>query len=266
MRSHRGENLLPAIRREATVRGLNLLGLVDAAAFDAAQPCGRRAADLGTDACGSILVLGSGGRACWDVLVAARDGAAPTARRSEHPIDRHGAEVAELVLAMLEAEDLCGRVVLPSSRRSLNFIQLGEMGGLGSISPVIHQLIHPVYGPWVSLRAAILLEGRPFGLPVPEVSAATFQPCDGCDRPCVEACPVGAYAADGRSDPHRCMSHRVDAGGCGEGCDVRRHCRIGQEHRYGPAEEAFRQRHGLYMLQAARGGLSGWLGRLRRRR
>ena len=37
---------------------------------------------------------------------------------------------------------LTGVIVLPNARRALNFVQLGEMAGLGTVSPVLHQLLH----------------------------------------------------------------------------------------------------------------------------
>ena len=52
--------------------GMNLVGVVDAAAFDASQPCGRRAAERLQD-CDTIVLLGAGGRAAWEP-VKAREG------------------------------------------------------------------------------------------------------------------------------------------------------------------------------------------------
>ena len=55
----------------------------------------------------------------------------------------------------------------------------------------------------VAVRAALLVDGMPFG-PVPD-SALTrkFQPCCGCAKPCVTACTPGAVDGIGGRDPTR---------------------------------------------------------------
>jgi len=70
-------------------------------------------------------------------------------------------------------------------------------------------------------------------------------PCDSCaSRPCLSACPVGAFGADGY-DVGACAAHlRRPAGlACMDGgCLARRACPVGGEHAHGPAQAAFHMR------------------------
>lgn len=262
-------NLLQKVRAWCAERGLNLLGVADAERFDRAQCAGRRARDL-APTCGSILLLGSGGRSHWDWLQRVVPDQLLRPVPGVDPIDGQSRAVADDLLGWLAEFGIAGRVVGPNDPDTLNFVQLGEAAGLGTISPVIHQLLHPEYGPWVSLRAALLLDGRPLGSPDPEVSTA-FQPCECCPRPCVAACPVSAYGEPPGLTPtctpcgpqlQRCADNRL-AGDCADGCDVRRSCPVGGEHRYSPAEEAYRHGHGLLMIRAASQS-HGWWSRFSR--
>ena len=96
-------------------------------------------------------------------------------------------------------------------------------------------------------RAALLFAER-IDIPPPGVRA---RPCDTCtDRPCLSACPVGAFTELAyRVD--LCISHISSPAGVmciGEGCRARDACPVGRAFRY-PAEqmrfhmEAFRRAH-----------------------
>lgn len=253
--------LLSQIARAAHTLGLNLVGVVDAEEFDRSQPNGRRAREL-EPRCGSVLLLGSGGRACWERLRSELGPELEVPRPGHHPIDGWSAAVAADIVAKLRAAGRDGSVVMPNDQPTLNFVQLGEMAGLGTVSPVIHQLLHPEFGPWISLRAAVLIHGAALPRLLPEVTG-DFQPCDECSRPCADACPAEAYSGD---EPQlgACVEHRLD-GGCASGCDVRRHCPIGQEHRYHEAEESFRHAYSRFMIEAMqRPARKGLFGRFRR--
>src|SRR5262249_38560608 len=64
-------------------------------------------------------------------------------------------------------------------------------------------LIHPVFGLWHAYRAALLWEQE---IKLPALAPAA-SPCDSCaDRPCLSACPVGAFGAQGY-DVTSCARH-----------------------------------------------------------
>jgi epoxyqueuosine reductase QueG len=246
--------LLVQLQERAAAAGLNLCGLVDARRFDACQCPDWRASRLLPDV-GTIVVLGSGGSAFWQRMVASQgEPLAPHPRY--HPVQDYAmAQVRELA-AMLQQHGTATAVVQPEAKATLNFVQLGEAVGFGTVSPVIHILIHPQFGPWVSLRAALLCAGLPFG-PVADASIArTWQPCCNCSKPCVAGCPTNVHDGSGNSDFHRCAVHR-DAGNCDSGCSVRRACPVGAEYRYGPKEEAHRHAYSLFAMRKWF-GLGAW--------
>src|SRR5262249_61091307 len=59
----------------------------------------------------------------------------------------------------------------------VSFMHLAECAGLGRPS-LLGVLVHPDYGPWLALRAAIL---PPFGLAAPR-RAGGFCPCPPCTQ------------------------------------------------------------------------------------
>lgn len=240
------DTLLDELTRRCGARGMNLVGVVDAAQFDDSQPCGRRARER-MPTCDTVVLLGSGGRAAWEAVL--RESGAPLrrARPGYHPIDRWSASVAGEASSTLRAAGCEVAVVRPDEKRPMNFRQLAEMVGFGTISPVIGHLLHPVYGPWVSLRVALLVAGRPFGSQAP-TPLADFEPCCGCSQPCRESCPSGVHERPGEPDLLRCATSRV-AGGCPTGCHVLRACPVGAEHRYGPDEERFRHAYSLFAMR-----------------
>ena len=86
-------------------------------------------------------------------------------------------------------------------------------------------LVHAVHGLWISFRGAV-------ALPSPaEHTAAEESPCESCPRPCLSACPVGAFTPGG-FDYEACLGHvRSEAGhDCvTHGCRARRACPVGQD-------------------------------------
>lgn len=109
-------------------------------------------------------------------------------------------------------------------------------------------LIHPDHGLWHAYRGALAF-AELLALP-PRDSRP--RPCDSCaDRPCLSACPVGAFR-DGRYDVPTCMSHLEQPAGeacMSAACLARRACPVGREGAYDPAQarfhmQAFRSAHG----------------------
>ncbi|HZN40955.1 MAG TPA: hypothetical protein VFD82_19270 [Planctomycetota bacterium] len=242
-------SLLVEAKRQAASTGLNLFGIVDAERFDAWQPLEQRTTTMLPD-CGTIIVLGSGGRA--------------HPRNFSHPDARivHGMSPQDLIAferaaaqglaAMLHCRSVRCRLVEPVAGQRLNFVRLAEAAGFGTVSPVSGLLLHPEFGPWVSVRAALLLDGRPFG-PVTDASITDlFQPCCNCARPCLTACPVSVHDGLGNQNLARCAEHRHQ-GGCVSGCSSRRACPVGAEHRDQIGPDVHRYTDGIVATQRALG-------------
>lgn len=93
-------------------------------------------------------------------------------------------------------------------------------------------------GLWHAHRGAL---GLPEGITVP-AARPTTSPCAVCgDRPCLSACPIGAF--DGRSyDAERCLARLTGQDGetCRrEGCRARLACPVGRDGRYGGEQIRF---------------------------
>ena len=241
---------LAAAREQAAALGLNLFGLVDAARFDRCQPQEQRVRSL-APGCSTMIVLGSGGRALARDL--SRQGANEATPASA---EQHGWHRSCHIAALLQSEGLpCQAVAIDLGSR-LPMGRLGEAAGFGTVSPVSGMLLHPEFGPWLRLRAALLFDGYPFG----EIQDASitdgFHPCCNCARPCLSACPAQAHDGRGQSDLGRCASHR-HAGGCETSCCSRSACPLGSEHRDDVGE--FAHSHSFHLPKLQRWfGLGVW--------
>ncbi|MBT4906739.1 MAG: hypothetical protein HOL07_15335 [Rhodospirillaceae bacterium] len=102
-------------------------------------------------------------------------------------------------------------------------------------------LIHPEFGLWHAYRGALAFT-EILELPMSEPEPS---PCDSCaDKPCLSACPVGAFGGDAYEVP-ACVRHITgpDTGDCmGQGCLARRACPVGQDYVYAPAQAGFHMR------------------------
>ncbi|GAB4142962.1 MAG: 4Fe-4S dicluster domain-containing protein [Planctomycetota bacterium] len=250
-------SLLSEVRSIAEGEGVNLCGLVDAPSFDRSQPPDRRASRL-LPGCGTVLAFASGGRSFWDrALRSSAEGSMGRGAGSRHPVELHESRCLSRIAKHLADRGLIPVVVRPGSA-PLNFAQLAEAAGFGTVSPVSHVLLHPTYGAWLCFRAALLFQGHPFG-EIESRAPSPWDPCSSCSKPCVSACPAGSC-----NDGHEvaaCNRHRT-GGVCDEVCHVRRACPIGAEHRYSPEQESYRQACGL-LNRRKPAGLFGFLRRLR---
>jgi epoxyqueuosine reductase len=235
--------LLDPFREALEAHGLGLVGAVDATrARSLHVPAPRDAADpLGASA-RTVLVVASGGRAFWERLPA-------DLRGREHPIDEAGARAIGAALGQLPGP---ARVLVPPDTDRFDLRRLAEAAGLGVISPHLQLLLHPTYGPWVSVRGLVAVD-----VELPASAPLTWDPCGPCARPCLDACPSGAYSRAASFDVARCADHRLlelaPARPCADRCHARDACVVGREHAYGDVEMRHRHRAGLPMLRAWRG-------------
>ncbi len=179
----------------------------------------------------AVLLIGNAGPTMWQVFQAAR-------RDEPHPLDSWTRRTIEPLAAdfgMEAAFPFSGPPFLP-------FQAWGAKAGAFFPSPMT-PAIHPRYGTWFGLRAA-LLSPRPD----PALAAPTptpTSPYDSCgDRPCLAACGCGAISASGY-DPRRCLNCLETAAGqhcLMNGCRARLACPVGREYTYGRAQAEFHMR------------------------
>ncbi len=225
-----------SVARAVAPFGLNLVGVASVASYDAQVGPERRLARRleGTE---SVIVVGSGGGAFWGAYRRAC-AADPTRAERSDPLDDFTREVVESACAPL-ADPQTMRILFPFDFEDVvSFTRLAVLAGLGRPS-LVGVLVHPVYGPWIALRAAILVRGRPEA-PRP---AEGFDPCPTCrERSCITACPAGAVEPAGWNLP-RCGGHRARPDDpCAARCHARVACVLGPQHRYPDDALAYHQR------------------------
>jgi len=178
----------------------------------------------------TVILVGNAGPAMWSAFAAA----VPEIQRQEadNPLDDWTRVVVDAVAAELQCRALYpfdGPDYLPFQRWALR-------AGNVFASP-IGPLIHPKYGLWHAYRGALVFNGR---LDLPEPPGLP-SPCVTCqDKPCLAACPAGAFPAPGNYDVAACVGHLGSEAGepcMSGGCLARRACPVGTEFTY-PARHA----------------------------
>lgn len=224
-----GDEPFAATRSLLSDAGLNLFGVLSIERYDAFVPAAwRSTAEL--PAARSAVLLGAAGRALFRAF-----GRSPESGLARDPLDHYTRRVVESAAA-----PLAGRALFAFERRGeryADFVALGREAGLGARSR-LGLLLHPECGPWMSLRAILLL---PLALPATP-ALDDFEPCRGCPAPCSEACPGAALSAEG-FDVGRCAATRRRVPGCALKCDARRSCVLGRGDRYEDIAEAHHMRH-----------------------
>jgi hypothetical protein len=238
--------LLTELERALVPHGLNLIGATTPTAYDAGVPARFALGRLAPEASG-VIVIGNGGGAFWTAFRSyCRDHAGHAA--TPDPLDEFTRQVVEQAARPLAGP--AARFLYPFRFPDdpVSFMRLAECAGLGRPS-LTGVLVHPVFGPWIALRAAILVQE--------EIHAAQpadgFDPCPTCtERACIAACPAGAVGPAGWDIP-RCAAHRLgESGGCAARCEARFDCVIGREYRY-PADAL------AYHQSRARGSLAAFV-------
>ncbi len=211
--------------------GFNALGVLEARSYDALVPPGFRL-DLLFPLARSALVLGAGGRALFDAFERS-----PEAAFTQDPLDSYTRRIANQGAAW-PGLGAARALFAFESREGVfpDFVALGHAAGLGAPSR-LGLLLHPVYGPWLSLRAAILCERAL----TPTPALAGFAPCDGCPAPCATGCH-GEALAGARFDTAACLTTRLREPACKARCDARRACVLGRAHVYREHAEAYHMR------------------------
>lgn len=136
---------------------------------------------------GGLAVLVGNTRALWDPFLAALR-ADPALLATPHPLDGYTARTLRTAAAELPVRSA---VVLATDAPPIAISRLADLCGLGWLSPA-YLAVHPVHGPWISLRGVIVLDapgphGDPPGPP---------RPCDACESRCVPALRRALAAGD----------------------------------------------------------------------
>jgi len=173
----------------------------------------------------TVVLAGNAGPHMWRAFDAARAAGGMT-------LDVWSGRVLTDLAARLGA-----RAVFPFERPYLPFQRWAMRAEACHPSP-LGLLIHSDYGLWHGYRGALLF-AAPIELPPPDCRAS---PCASCaDRPCLSACPAGAFEATGY-DVAACARHLAltpEPACMHIGCLPRHACPVGRDYRYAPAQARF---------------------------
>jgi len=184
-------------------------------------------------ASGTILLLGFAGRDGWDQF----SNSAEARDKHPNPMDRWSSRVIGTL-----ADELGGVALFPfSGPPYLPFQQIALSTGQMFRSP-LGVLIDPHYGLWHAFRGALAFAHK-LDLSKLDLSKSepNTSPCETCaDKPCLSACPVGAFTQSGYNVP-LCSDHlHAKSQTCTvQGCLARNACPVGAEHKYSPDQMRF---------------------------
>jgi len=205
--------LVAAIARDCAAGGLDLIATCAAADYDAVVPPEVRLPDVGRPRA-LVIVIGNS-RRLWPHVVAAAGSAAPVDDHVEAVV---GGAV-ERALGPLAPRPRCELRFAPEPPpRRIAMQRLAHVAGLAWLAPS-HLCVHPTFGPWIALRAAVVLDLE--GPPPPPLSP----PCE---------CATGCGPA---------LERALAAGTPGDTAELRERwrlwlavrdaCPVGRAHRYG---------------------------------
>jgi hypothetical protein len=179
----------------------------------------------------SALLVGQAGASIWPHVQQWLDNQPDN---PAHPIDQWTSATLNAVGAAFGA-----RAAFPFERPYLPFQRWAARAEGLKPSP-LGILMHPVYGLWHAYRGALLFEAEIAVQPL----SAPVNLCDACvGKPCLSACPVGAWSPRG-FDRDACTGHLHDAAGMpcmSGGCMARNACPEAAAWRYPPAVQAHHQ-------------------------
>jgi hypothetical protein len=186
----------------------------------------------------AALLIGNHGRAMWHAFAASPE----FSDGRPDPMDRWTRRV---VLGALAGLPQPSRALFPFGADLWPFQRFAKRA-MGLKPSPLGLLIHPQYGLWHALRAAIVFPQ--IDAPEPQVREL-IHPCDACiEKPCLNTCPVNAFSPSGfavtacRSYIDGPISSQSDSSGpdcMNEGCAARNACPVGAEWRYGEAQLRF---------------------------
>lgn len=188
----------------------------------------------------SAVLVGNAGSGMWEAFSACHEFADGRA----DPLDRWTRRVVGEALAgqaggKAQALFPFGNPVWPFQRWARR--------AMGVEASPLGLLIHPEYGLWFALRAAIVTGKNAVEKPI-QVVEKVIHPCAGCrEKPCLSACPVEAFSPEDFA-VERCRSYldsrrwQIDSAApdCMQGgCAAREACPVGRNRRYPDAQVRF---------------------------
>lgn len=205
---------LQNIQSQCTKLGLNVFGVADGAAYQDVLPN-----------CRSVIVIANGGSKMWERFLEDCRRAPDSFTQEEHPLDTW----IEKHLHRIDPAPPSTRRLIrcAATDQFIDFRPLAIEAGLGHHSH-LGLVIHPKYGLWLSLRAAIFTTEY-----LDPTILTTQNPCHSCSKICASQCHGSAFTEKGWS-VQTCASFHQESKLCAISCNARLVCPIGQEYQHPP--------------------------------
>ncbi len=205
--------LVDDIAAACAAGGLDLIATCAAADYDAAVPEGFRLPDVGRPR--ALVIVVGNTRAIWPHVVRNRGAARPV---DDH-VERVVRDAVDRALAAIDPRPRCELRFSPEAPpRRVAMQRLAHVAGLAWLAPS-RVCVHPTYGPWIALRAAIVID---VDGPAPRPPIAA--PCD-CSRGCAPALERALAAGPPTSQAELRERWKLWLA-------VRDACPVGRAHRY----------------------------------
>jgi cyanocobalamin reductase (cyanide-eliminating) / alkylcobalamin dealkylase len=223
------EHILKELRPALSEAGFELLQPLQVGWYNRAVEAAFQLDELGSPA-HLALVIGNT-RALWPKFLAALRRESELAH-SEHPLDSYTERsvtraVTEAVSRAVTARELPVRVRWShaAGEQPVAMQHLAHAAGLAYLSES-HLSVHPTYGPWIGLRAAVSMGVLgPLG-PAPELR----HPCGGCAAHCWPAFERALAALQAGLDQPTARANWQLLLACRDACPT------GREHRYSDSQ------------------------------
>lgn len=197
--------------------GLDLVSPLQVRGYNEVVEAGFRLPDFGRARALAVLIGNT--KAIWRPFLDAL-GSRPRLLDDDHPLDTYISQAIHDALQPLgDRWEL--RWAHRSAPRPVAMQRLAHVSGLAHLAPS-HLSVHPVYGPWISLRAVVVvdIDGPSDLAPEP------LNPCDNCVANCLARFDQ-AIAAVGPSQTHDTVAEHWR-----RWLAVRDACPIGRAHRF----------------------------------
>ena len=157
--------------------GLDLVGWTRLSDYNNAVDRAQVLRPWGTE--DAILVVVGNSKQMWPAFSAALK-RSPERLLTAHPLDHWIEEVVGEVSSALPWSHLV-KFGHDRANAPMAIQCLAELAGLAHLAPC-HLSVHPIFGPWIGLRAAFFIKGE-----VPDTAPqAAHDPCADCAQPCME--------------------------------------------------------------------------------
>lgn len=210
--------IIATVRADAARAGLDLVAPFPVGLYNRAVDAAWQLPTLGSDSHLGLIIGNT--RALWPRFLDALR-AEPARLDEPHPLDRYVAETVTAVLSDLPVRVEHRLADEPPPRR-VAMQRLADLAGLAWLSPS-HLCIHPVFGPWIALRAAVVVE-----MESPPGPPPSSQPtCADCATRCLPPFERAIAAVGDPIEAHSQVSTHWR-----RWLASRDTCPIGREHRY----------------------------------